>query len=73
MPRAAAEPMPLAQRAGLPPVSRLLVEVAFLLARWDTRRRSRHALNRLDPHLLTDIGLTATARDAEGSKPFWRG
>lgn len=73
MPRAAAEPLLLAQLAGLPPVSRLLVEVAFTLARWENRRRTRHALNRLDPHLLTDIGLSPVLRDIEGAKPFWRG
>ena len=73
MPRAAAEPMSLAQLAGLPPVSRLLVEVAFLLGRWEDRRRTRMALGRLAPHLLADIGLTAAHRDAEGLKPFWRG
>lgn len=73
MPRAAAEPMPMAKLAGLPPVSRLLVEVAFLLARWEDRRRTRMALGRLDPHLLADIGMNTATREAEGLKPFWRG
>ncbi|MBE2275955.1 MAG: DUF1127 domain-containing protein [Rhodobacteraceae bacterium] len=73
MSRALAEPMPLANITGLPPVSRLLVEAGLLLARWDDRRRTRNALTRLDAHLLSDIGLTSVGRDMESARPFWRG
>lgn len=56
----------------LPPLSRLLVAVAYGLARWDDRRRTRAALSRLDDHLARDIGLTTASIDAECRKPFWR-
>ncbi|TDQ80512.1 uncharacterized protein DUF1127 [Dongia mobilis] len=36
------------------------------------RRRQRHALARLDEHLLKDIGLTACDVERETSRPFWR-
>ncbi len=73
MPRAAQSPefsRPLAP--ALPPVSRLLISVALMLARWDTRLRSRNALSNLDLHLLRDIGLTDMTRQDECGKPFWR-
>ena len=49
MPRtaSAADILPLTQ---LPPLSRLLVDLALTLARWDDRRRTRQALSRLDRH-----------------------
>jgi uncharacterized protein YjiS (DUF1127 family) len=57
----------------LPPLSRLLVSVALRLAAWETRRRGRHALARLDDHLLRDIGLSPDHALTECAKPFWRG
>lgn len=58
--------------ARLPPLSRLLVSVALLLADWDARRRSRNALTRLDAHMLRDIGLSPDSARAECGKPFWQ-
>ncbi|OYU19354.1 MAG: hypothetical protein CFE34_05765 [Rhodobacteraceae bacterium PARR1] len=58
--------------AHLPPLSRALVALALAVARWDDRRRSRHALARLDAHILTDIGLTPDRARDEVEKPFWR-
>ncbi len=56
----------------LPPLSRLLVRAGFALATWEMRRRTRGALNRLEPHLLRDIGLDPSQRSAECARPFWR-
>jgi uncharacterized protein YjiS (DUF1127 family) len=41
------------------------------VSKWSVRRAQRHALARLDDHLLQDIGLsTVQARD-EALKNFW--
>jgi uncharacterized protein YjiS (DUF1127 family) len=56
----------------LPPLSRLLVQAGFALARWEMRRRTRNALQRLDPHLLHDIGLGPDDRATECARPFWQ-
>ena len=58
--------------AQLPPLSRLLVNVALRIADWDSRFRGRRALARLDTHLLRDIGLDARLAEDEVAKPFWR-
>jgi len=39
---------------------------------WLQRARDRRALQRLDHHMLHDIGLSAADVDHEVSKPFWR-
>ena len=74
MPRATARPeaLVLPPLTSLPPMSRLLVQVGLLIARWDNRHRTRCALARLDDHLLRDTGLHPLIRDAECQKPFWR-
>ncbi len=64
--------LPRAPSSPLPPLSRLLVDVALMLADWDAHRRSRRALGRLDAHLLRDIGLSPDHVQAECAKPFWR-
>jgi uncharacterized protein YjiS (DUF1127 family) len=58
--------------APLPPVSRVAFAVAQVVLNWETRRQTRRDLARLDPHLLTDIGLTPRLEDCECQKPFWR-
>lgn len=58
--------------ASLPPLSRMLVSAALVLANWDDRRRTRSSLARLDDHLLADIGLGADRAAHEIAKPFWR-
>ena len=58
--------------ASLPPLSRMLVSVALVLASWDDRRRTRSSLARLDDHLLADIGLGSDNAATEYAKPFWR-
>lgn len=56
--------LPLAGLAPLRPAR----AVAF----WFERQATRRALDRLDAHLLADIGLTAEAARAETAKPFWQ-
>lgn len=58
--------------ATLPPLALIVAKLAQALAAWETRRRTRAGLTRLDAHLLRDIGLTEQARAAEAGKPFWR-
>lgn len=58
--------------ASLPPLSRMLVTVALVLANWEDRRRTRTSLARLDDHLLQDIGLGTDRAAREIAKPFWR-
>ena len=72
MSRTASNQIALPTIASLPPVSRLLVSAALLLARWEDRRRSRIALQRLNDQQLKDIGLTGGTVSAEIAKPFWR-
>lgn len=56
----------------LPPVAAVLFRVAAVVAAWEERHRTRKALNRLDDHLLRDIGLSAGHREAECGKGFWQ-
>ncbi|SPH18632.1 hypothetical protein DEA8626_02172 [Defluviimonas aquaemixtae] len=42
------------------------------LAHWRRISRSRTALARLGPRLLSDVGLGAGAAEREARKPFWR-
>ncbi len=61
----------LPQAMPLPPISRLLMAAAVTMARWETNMRTRKSLEKLDGHLLRDIGLTQAAAKAEWDKPFW--
>lgn len=45
---------------------------AGLIGLWRERARIRRRLGELDGHLLEDIGMTPSRRDAEVLKPFWR-
>lgn len=62
----------LNQHAQLPLLANIAVRFAVAVAKWDTRRKTRHALKHLDRHLLVDIGVDKSAADAEASKPFWQ-
>lgn len=42
------------------------------IALWLARRRERHVLAELSPHLLRDIGLTPEDARREAARPFWR-
>lgn len=63
----------LPQSMPLPPISRLLMAVAVAVARWEMNLRTRKALERLDDHLLRDVGLTQAQAQAEWDRPFWWG
>ncbi len=39
---------------------------------WHQRARDRQALDRLDAHMLHDIGLSRADVEHEVSKPFWQ-
>ncbi|MCF2870754.1 DUF1127 domain-containing protein [Octadecabacter sp. G9-8] len=55
----------------LPLLARWSVAFAVTVTKWDTRRRSRKHLIRLNDHLLADIGLDRLKARTEASKPFW--
>lgn len=57
----------------LPPFSRIAMAVALTVLAWETRRRTRLAIRRLDAHLLRDIGLDPAEARTEAQKPFWLG
>ena len=46
--------------------------VVTQLFTWLQRARYRQALQRLDEHMLHDIGISRADVDHETSKPFWR-
>jgi uncharacterized protein YjiS (DUF1127 family) len=46
--------------------------VLSVVSMWQARTATRHALARLDDHLLLDIGLTRADVERERMKPFWR-
>lgn len=50
----------------------LLVGIAGLVQRQRLRARLRRDLERLDAHLLHDIGARREELEAEARKPFWR-
>lgn len=50
----------------------LLQGVADILQRMRQRARLRRDLERLDEHLLHDIGIKREVLEAEATKPFWR-
>lgn len=62
----------LNDQARLPPVAHILIAMAIMVTKWDQHRRTRKALNGLEPHLLEDVGLTRDAAYSEASKPFWK-
>ncbi len=69
MPSPAAHALP--QSPALPPIAQGLMGLALVVARWEMRLRTRKALEKLDDHLLQDIGLDRARAEAEWQKPFW--
>ena len=62
----------LDQSAPLPLLAIVAVKVAVTAAKWDTRRRTRRALSKLDLHLRRDIGVEEWQANREAGKPFWK-
>ncbi len=58
--------------ASLPPLSRVMLRAAVLVATWDNRARTRRHLRDLDHHILKDIGIDPMRAEAEAERPFWR-
>ncbi|MEM8593029.1 MAG: DUF1127 domain-containing protein [Pseudomonadota bacterium] len=56
----------------IPPAAALLVMLALQITKWGQRHRSRIALNKLDDHMLRDIGLTPDQARFEADKRFWQ-
>lgn len=56
----------------LPPLSRMLMGLTMAVLGWETRRRTRGSLEKLDDHLLDDIGIGRRDAIAESGKPFWQ-
>ena len=56
----------------LPPMAGLMLSVTLLVLRWETLRRTRKDLSRLDQHMLRDIGMDQINAQTEAAKPFWR-
>ena len=61
-----------ASLARLPLLSRLAFDFAFLIAKWQMRSVTRKNLERLDSHLLQDIGLQPGDAHRERTKRFWQ-
>lgn len=67
---AAMETVTLLQRLWSSAALRDLAEVPLI---WLCRARTRRQLRELDAHALADVGLDATARDAECARWGWEG
>jgi uncharacterized protein YjiS (DUF1127 family) len=61
-----------ARFARLPLMSRLAFDLAFTLAKWQTRSATRRSLRKLDNYLLHDIGLEPGEAQSECTKRFWQ-
>lgn len=72
MTRPLASPLLLRPTQALPPVSGMLLVLTLAVLRWETLRRTRKDLSRLDAHMLKDIGMDQLQAQNEAIKPFWR-
>ncbi|NEX45049.1 DUF1127 domain-containing protein [Pseudotabrizicola algicola] len=57
--------------ASLPPLSRLVLAAAVRVVTWEARQRTRKGLQRLDAHLLRDVGIDPMTAEAEANRRFW--
>ncbi|WP_153010525.1 DUF1127 domain-containing protein [Falsirhodobacter sp. alg1] len=56
----------------MPALASAVFNLRNTLRTWEARRSSRRRLAKLDQYILADIGMDATAANAEIRKPFWR-
>ena len=56
----------------VPALAYVAVEFAACVSKWTMRRRSRKALQQLEPWQLEDVGLTPLAARREAAKAFWQ-
>ena len=61
-----------AMLARLPMLSRVAFDLAFTIAKWQTRSATRKSLGKLDAYLLCDIGLEPGKAQSEVTKRFWQ-
>ena len=61
----------LERSQSLPPLTRMLMGLTKATLNWEMRRRTRKSLEKLDDHLLSDIGLSRGQAQEEWQKPFW--
>lgn len=57
--------------ASLPPLSRLVLAAAVRVVTWESRQRTRKDLQRLDGHLLRDVGIDPLTAETEANRRFW--
>ncbi len=57
--------------ASLPPLSRLVLAAAVRVVTWEARQRTRKDLQRLDGHLLRDVGIDPMTAEVEANRRFW--
>ncbi|MEL6571125.1 MAG: DUF1127 domain-containing protein [Pseudomonadota bacterium] len=62
----------LAAQTELPPLARIAVDVAVMVTKWDMNWRTRKALSKLEPHELSDVGLTPREARREADKRFYQ-
>ena len=58
--------------ARLPLLSRWAFDLAFTIAKWQMRNATRKSLQKLNGHLLHDIGLEPGEAHSEYTKRFWQ-
>ncbi len=51
---------------------RFWLNLGRMISCWHSRSKQRHALSKLDDHLLRDIGVNHLEAERESAKPFWR-
>lgn len=61
-----------AQTSRRPHRQSLRLSLYDLFTCWVVRRRARRDLDRLDEHLLRDIGLDRTTARSEAARYFWQ-
>lgn len=61
----------LARQNAVPATARLAIGVAVTVTKWHVHARTRRDLRALEPHLLSDIGLSADQARTEAKRRFW--
>ena len=70
--RHAAQLAQLSSQVELPALARLAVAFATAVTTWDHNWRSRKVLKALEPHELSDVGLSRAEARREANKRFYQ-
>lgn len=62
----------LNSQTAMPLAAAIAIRFAVTVTTWETRRKTRSSLKRLEAHMLRDIGISDYAAQQEAAKPFWR-